>query len=306
MTDRVPPTTPAVATSPTRIVRYRSGGEPAPLAGLCSGDRVFPLPVATLAELWRLRVDEVRELLVRAVTGPSLALSDVELLAPVDARTEVWACGVTYEISREARVEESEQAADVYELVYDAERPELFFKSVAWRVSGPGRPVGVREDSTVDVPEPELALVVNRHGETVGYTICNDLSSRSIEGENPLYIPQAKIFSGGCALGPWITPVWEVADPYDLAITLTIDRDGAREWEGEASTSSLHRRLDQLVSYLMRGDTHPDGAVLSTGTCLVPPAPFSLAAGDLVTITIEGLGTLANPVVRGLVQDEAS
>ena len=271
---------------------------------MCSGDRVFPLPVATLAELWRLRVDELRQHLGQASAGPSVPLSDVELLAPVDGRTEVWACGVTYAISREARVEESEQAADVYELVYDAERPELFFKSAAWRVSGPGRPVGVREDSTVDVPEPELALVVNRHGETVGYTICNDLSSRSIEGENPLYIPQAKIFSGGCALGPWITPVWEVTDPYDLGITLAIDRDGAREWDGVASTSSLHRRLDQLVSYLMRGNTHPDGAVLSTGTCLVPPAPFSLAAGDVVTVTIEGLGTLANPVVRGLVEDE--
>jgi 2-dehydro-3-deoxy-D-arabinonate dehydratase len=282
------------------IVRYRERGTGTVRVGLRTDSDVVSLPEGTtLAELWGLPLDGLRERLADGRAGPASPLADVDLLAPVDGRTEVWACGVTYEISREARVEESEQAADVYELVYDAERPELFFKSVAWRASGPGRPIGVREDSTLDVPEPELALVVNRHGEIVGYTICNDVSSRSIEGENPLYLPQAKVYSGACGLGPWITPAWEVADPYELGIRLTIDRDGTRAWDGTASTSSLHRRLDELVSFLMRGDVHPDGAILSTGTCLVPPPPFSLTAGDLVTITIDGIGTLTNPVVRG-------
>ena len=288
------------------IVRYRERGTGTVRVGLRTDAGIVSLPEeTTLAGLWDLPLDELRERLADGGTGHALALAEVDLLAPVDGRTEVWACGVTYEISREARVEESEQAADVYELVYDAARPELFFKSVAWRVSGPGRPIGVREDSTLDVPEPELALVVNRLGEIVGYTICNDVSSRSIEGENPLYLPQAKVYSGACGLGPWITPVWEVPDPYQLGIRLTIDRDGAQAWDGRASTSSLHRRLDDLVGYLMRGDTHPDGAILSTGTCLVPPPPFTLAAGDLVTIAIDGIGTLTNPVVRGHVEDAA-
>lgn len=253
--------------------------------------------VPSLADLWRLTSVELRSRL--ALGTDPIALSEVELLAPVDGSTEVWACGVTYQVSREARVEESEQAADVYQLVYDADRPELFFKSVAWRVRGPGQAIGIRTDSEVDVPEPELALVVNRFGEIVGYTICNDVSSRTIEGENPLYLPQAKIYFGSCALGPWITPVWQVPDPYRLDIGLTITRDGRDAWQGRASTSQLHRRLDDLVGYLMRGDIHPDGVVLSTGTCLVPDAPFTLRDGDTVHITIGSIGTLTNPVRRG-------
>jgi 2-dehydro-3-deoxy-D-arabinonate dehydratase len=282
------------------IVRYREHGTGTAQVGVRSAEGVVSLGEGiTLAELLRLPLEELHDRLAAAGTESPLVLGDIELLAPVDGRTEIWACGVTYEISREARVEESEQAADVYELVYDAERPELFFKSVAWRASGPGRPIGVREDSTLDVPEPELALVVNRLGEIVGYTICNDVSSRSIEGENPLYLPQAKVYSGACGLGPWITPAWEIPDPYQLGIRLTIERDGAQAWDGTASTSSLHRRLDDLDGYLRRGDVYPDGAILSTGTCLVPPPPFSLTAGDLVTIAIDGIGTLSNPVLRG-------
>jgi 2-dehydro-3-deoxy-D-arabinonate dehydratase len=286
------------------IVRYRSVADPRPRVGVHADGVVRELAdVPALAELWRLTAAELRDRL-SAVDGDGVPLTEVELLAPVDGRTEVWACGVTYETSREARVEESEKAADVYELVYDAERPELFFKSVGWRVRGPGDTVGVRADSTVDVPEPELALAVNRHGEVVGYTVCNDLSSRSIEGENPLYLPQAKIYSGGCAVGPWITPAWEVADPYALDIGLTITRDGQVEWSGTASTARLHRRLDDLVGYLMRGDVHPDGVLLSTGTCLVPGPPFSLAAGDTVQIDIAEVGTLTNPVTRGLIEED--
>jgi 2-dehydro-3-deoxy-D-arabinonate dehydratase len=221
------------------------------------------------------------------------------LLAPVDGRMEVWAAGVTYERSRTARMAESEQSADIYDRVYAAERPELFFKSAAWRVSGPGRPVSVRSDSTIDVPEPELAVVLNAAGAVAGYTICNDMSSRSIEGENPLYLPQAKIYLGGCAVGPWIVPSWEVTDPYALTIELAIARGGATAWEGRASTSALYRKIDELAAYLFRADDFPAGVILSTGTSLVPDLPFTLEAGDEVRIRISGIGELINPVVRG-------
>ncbi|GII57646.1 fumarylacetoacetate (FAA) hydrolase [Planotetraspora thailandica] len=283
------------------IVRFRTRNSARPRIGLHDHDGVAELAATgSLAELWALPLADLRALLDGAPRSELVPLADVELLAPIDGTTEVWAAGVTYETSREARVEESERAATIYELVYDAERPEIFFKSVAWRVAGPGGEVGVREDSAVDVPEPELALVVNRFGETVGYTVCNDVSSRSIEGENPLYLPQAKIYFGACGLGPWIRPAWEIGDPYDLTIEMTIDRDGTRAWSGQTSTSRLHRRLDDLVAYLMRGDVHPDGVVLSTGTCLVPPAPFTLAHGDVVEIGIGGVGVLRNTVVRGV------
>jgi 2-dehydro-3-deoxy-D-arabinonate dehydratase len=284
------------------IGRYDADGEVR--IGLRAGDTITELEgVATLAELWRLPEAQLRERLQRPGPGTAQPASEVRLLAPIDGRTEVWACGVTYEVSRGARIEESERAADVYALVFDALRPELFFKSVPWRVRGPGEPVGIRVDSEVNVPEPELALVVNAFGAIVGYTICNDMSSRSIEGENPLYLPQAKIYYGACALGPWITPAWEVTDPYDLAIDLAIDREGHEYWRGRTTTSLLHRRLDDLAGYLMRAEVHPDGAVLSTGTCLVPPAPFTLADGDTVRITIDAIGTLANPVRRGLPEE---
>jgi 2-dehydro-3-deoxy-D-arabinonate dehydratase len=261
--------------------------------------RVSALDVGSLASLWSLPLDALREKLGRA-GGETEALADVEVLAPIDGRTEVWAAGVTYVISREARVEESERAASVYELVYDAERPELFFKSAAWRVVGDGGTIAVRSDSAVNVPEPEVALVINAFGQVVGYTICDDVSSRSIEGENPLYLPQAKIYLGACALGPMVRPVWEVPDPYALRIELTIYRSGEVAWRGDASTAQLHRRYDELVGYLMRSDVHPDGVVLSTGTCLVPPAPFTLETGDVVQIDVEEIGALTTNVVQDL------
>jgi 2-dehydro-3-deoxy-D-arabinonate dehydratase len=280
------------------IIRYRTSGSPAPLVGVRDEGQVFGLPgIGSLASLWALPLAEIRQRLRERVLAPA---GEVTLLPPVDGRTEVWAAGVTYVISREARVEESERSADVYRQVYDAERPELFFKSAAWRVAGDGQAIAVRADSVVDVPEPEVALVINRFGEIAGYTACNDVSSRSIEGENPLYLPQAKIYLGGCALGPVIRPAWEIADPYDLGIELTIRRAGAIAWQGQASTSALRRRFDDLAGYLMRADIHPDGVVLSTGTCLVPPAPFSLADGDEVCVEVAEVGVLTTPVVRGL------
>jgi 2-dehydro-3-deoxy-D-arabinonate dehydratase len=195
---------------------------------------------------------------------------------------------------------ESETSATVYEQVYDAVRPELFFKSAAWRVCGDGEPISVRADSAVDVPEPELAVVIDPTGAIVGFTVCNDVSSRTIEGENPLYLPQAKIYLGGCAVGPGIRPAWEVANPYDLTIDLTITRDDGRLWHGTASTGELHRRFEDLIEHLVRADAFPHGAILSTGTSLVPDLPFTLHAGDVVRVEIDQVGVLTNSVVRGL------
>jgi len=283
------------------IVRYSLPGSTVARAGVLAGDRISELPaVDELAELWTLCLDDLKEQLSRSSSHGDLALADVRILPPVDGRTEVWASGVTYEISREARVEESERSADIYELVYHAARPELFFKSAAWRVAGDGQAIAVRDDSTLDVPEPEVALVINAFDEIVGYSVCNDVSSRSIEGENPLYLPQAKTYLGGCALGPFIRPAWEIADPYDLSIELTILRSGDVAWAGTASTGQLHRTYDELARWLLHSDVHPHGVILSTGTCLVPPAPFSLEQDDVVCIDISEIGTLTNRVVRGL------
>ncbi|HZB33893.1 MAG TPA: fumarylacetoacetate hydrolase family protein [Streptosporangiaceae bacterium] len=267
--------------------------------GVTDGVTVTELTgVSGIGEMLRLPAASLRERCVGA-EGPRHDAAAVRLLPPVDGHMEVWAAGVTYHRSREARVVESERAADVYQQVYEAERPELFFKSAAWRVTGDGETVAIRTDSGIDVPEPELGLVVNRHAEIVGYTVVNDVSSRTIEGENPLYLPQAKIYLGGCAAGPAIRPAWEITDPYDLDITLTIRRDGAQAWTGSAATSLLQRRFDDLVRYLFRADDFPDGVVLATGTSLVPDLPFTLLAGDEIIITITDVGTLTSRVVSG-------
>ena len=278
------------------IVRFTTGG--AARAGITDGDSVVELGVASVAELLQEPAARLR-LRCDGASGTRYPLADVTMLAPIDGRTEVWAAGVTYELSQRERMKESLGAARFYALVYEAERPELFFKSAAWRVAGPGQPIAVREDSAIDVPEPELALVLNSQAEICGYTVCNDVSSRTIEGENPLYLPQAKVYLGGCALGPAIRPAWEVPDPYRLTIRLTITRDGTDVWTGDASTAGLHRKFGELIDHLYRADVFPDGAVLATGTSLVPELPFTLADGDVVTIGIEHVGVLVNPVIRG-------
>lgn len=280
------------------IVRYVHDTEVR--LGLLDAGTVRPLGgPATLGELLQLPLADVRALCEQEPAGPAVPSAEVRLLPPVDGRTEVWAAGVTYRRSRAARVAESEASADVYERVYDAARPELFFKSVAWRVTGDGEQVSIRRDSEVNVPEPELALVLNAFAEVVGYTVCNDGSSRSIEGANPLYLPQAKVWLGGCAVGPGIRPAWEVEDPYALGIRMAIERAGAVVWEGEASTDELHRRFPDLVEHLFREDVHPEGVLLSTGTCLVPDLPFTLLSGDRVRISIDQVGTLTSDVVLG-------
>jgi 2-dehydro-3-deoxy-D-arabinonate dehydratase len=222
--------------------------------------------------------------------------ADARLLAPVDGLTEVWASGVTYERSMDARVEES-RTQDVYSRVYAAERPELFFKSVAWRVVTDGEPIAVRPDSAVTVPEPELAAVVTSTGEVLGWTVCDDVSSRDIEGENPLYLPQAKVYAGSCALAPGIRPAWEVADPAALGISVRVTRAGVPVFADTTSTARMRRSVPELVTHLMRAQDFPAGAVLSTGTGIVPDLDFTLLAGDLVDVTVEEVGTLSNPVV---------
>jgi len=275
-----------------QIIRYASAAGAA--VAVDDGRVIRPLPVRSVAELLIQPRDRMREILDRA--GQAMPpRTPIRMLPPVDGLTEVWASGVTYERSSTARQEES-QVADVYARVYDAERPELFFKSPAWRVCGPGEPIGIRPDSEISVPEPELALACSSSGEIVGVTICNDVSSRSIEGENPLYLPQAKIYLGACALGPGIVPVWELPGIGSLAITASVRRGGRAVWQGETSTARLHRRLDELVHYLFRNASFPHGVILSTGTGLVPELDFTLLDGDEVQIDIAGVGSLTNVV----------
>jgi len=209
---------------------------------------------------------------------------------------EVWAAGVTYRISEEARESESGMP-EMYLDVYDAERPEIFFKATPSRTVGPGEPVGVRADSEWDVPEPELGIVLY-DGEPVGYTVGNDVSSRSIEGENPLYLPQAKVYDRCCALGPCVASVDSVADPTDLTMSMEIARDGETVYEGETSTAEMDRSLAELVDYWSAHNAVPELGVLLTGTSLVPEEGFTLRPDDEVFIAIEEIGELTNPVVE--------
>ena len=234
--------------------------------------------------LLQLPVSGIDALLAALVTDE---FADAPLVAPVEPGHEVWACGVTYLRSREAREAES-TASDVYARVYDAARPELFFKAVGSRVIGHGGEIRVRDDSRWNVPEPELTLVVNARGDVVGYTIGNDVSSRDIEGENPLYLPQAKVYDGACAVGPGIL-LRPVESLTDLPIRLHLSRNGATVFEGETSTAQIKRPFAELVDYLCRETSFPGGAFLMTGTGIIPPMEFSLQRGDTARITIGDL-----------------
>ncbi len=220
--------------------------------------------------------------------------SKPHLLAPVDTQ-EVWASGVTYERSRAARQEEAVDGGDVYARVYSATRPELFFKALGWRVVDPYGEVGIRADATWNVPEPELTVIYNPALEVVGFTVGNDMSSRDIEGENPLYLPQAKVYTASCAMGPGI-----VLNPtYDWPLTtihLKIERGGAVAFSDSVSTERIRRKINELGGFLGRSNSFPNGVALLTGTGIVPPSDFTLAAGDKVTITIDGIGELVNTV----------
>jgi 2-dehydro-3-deoxy-D-arabinonate dehydratase len=270
--------------------------------GLLSGERVIDLAQsggpASLAAALQMSAAEILAALRAAEDAPQvdMPLTSVVLKAPIDHQ-EVWAAGVTYLRSRDARMEESSQR-DVYDRVYDADRPELFLKATPNRVSGPGEAIAIRGDSGWDVPEPELAILLNAHGELVGYTIGNDVSSRSIEGENPLYLPQAKVYSRCAALGPAVVTIDELPDVSNLEIQLTIRRGGAELFQDSTATSQLHRSLSDLTDYLLRDNEFPAGVFLMTGTGIVPPSEFTLQDGDEVTIRIDGIGSLVNPVVR--------
>lgn len=253
--------------------------------------------VASLGELFDAPapVARVNELVRRPL--PRLPVTEVRLLAPVE-RQEVWAAGVTYLRSKTARMEESDFSARAYDHVYDASRPELFFKSLPEKVAGPGETVGIRRDARWSVPEPELALVLNGRGELVGYTIGNDMSSRDIEGENLLYLPQAKIYERSCALGPCIVVGVTEADARSWTIRIEIVRAGLTVFSGETAANRLKRTFGELAGWLVRSQRFPQGAVLLTGTGIVPPNEFTLEAGDRVRIVVSGIGTLENEVVR--------
>lgn len=246
----------------------------------------------------------VRQAMASGAPQESVTLEDLlanrggALVAPID-RQEVWAAGVTYLRSKEARMQESEGAARFYDAVYDAERPEIFFKATPNRVSGPGQPIRIREDARWNVPEPEVALLITPRLQIVGYTVGNDVSSRDIEGENPLYLPQAKLYSQSCALGPTILLEEASSEHRELDIALEITRDGRTAFSGTTSSGRMKRQFQDLVNWLGKDNDFPQGAFLLTGTGLVPPDEFTLEPGDQVSISIAGVGTLSNPVVRG-------
>ena len=245
----------------------------------------------TLTQVLELRLEELIDLIGSAPRTPISG----SFAAPISNEVELWGAGVTYLRSRDARKEES-GVPDVYQRVYEAERPELFFKSNAVRARGTGAPVGIRFDSAASVPEPEVAIYINKYQEIIGYAICNDMTARTIEGENPLYLSQAKIYSGSTSLGPNITPSWLAPAPEDMTISAKIERGSSIAWSAQTSLGSLNRTLEDLVTYLFRCQHFPHGAILSTGTGIVPPLDISLAAGDIVDIEVAGIGTLRNPV----------
>jgi 2-dehydro-3-deoxy-D-arabinonate dehydratase len=283
-----------------RIAKYVTGSDATPRIGLIEGDRLLPLGsgAAILSETLHAGDVAARVEAMRGSGGDAVALADVRLLAPIDAQ-EVWGAGVTYERSKVARQEESEQGGSFYDLVYRAARPELFFKATPSRVVGPGQPIRVRRDTNWCVPEPELALVLSPDLRLVGFTVGDDVSARDIEGENPLYLPQAKVYDACCALGPAITLAAAMPPVRELEIRLEIERDGAIAFDGRTSVGRMARTVDDLIDWLGRDNLFPQGVILLTGTGIVPPDEFSLRAGDLVRITIDGIGTLANPVIQG-------
>jgi len=265
-----------------------------PFALVVSKNGIFKtIPgIPTLTQALQIRMSELKIAIEKdageVVTG--------ELVPPVAPETEVWGAGVTYLRSRDARKEESD-TPDVYQRVYEADRPELFFKATCRRTVGNGDPIGIRYDSEASVPEPEVAIVVNKFREIIGFSICNDMTARTIEGENPLYLPQAKSYLGSTSLGPDITLAWLAPSAADMTIHAEIKRGSEIVWQADTALSGLNRTLPDLVNYLFRCQTFPDGVILSTGTGIIPPLEFITKEGDVISITVNGLGVLSNPVV---------
>ncbi|MCX8157007.1 MAG: fumarylacetoacetate hydrolase family protein [Verrucomicrobiae bacterium] len=283
-----------------KLCRFVTEADAVPRPGLVTeGTAVLDLTAAGIFSVAQiLEVDSPAELAASLARRslPRLALADVRLQCPLD-RQEIWAAGVTYLRSKTARMEESALSASAYDRVYAAPRPELFFKSLPDKVVGPGHPVGIRSDARWSVPEPELALVFNSRGRLAGITLGNDMSSRDIEGENPLYLPQAKIYRFSCAVGPWIHVGADETEARRWTIHLEITRQGREVFKGETPVDRLKRRFDELGGYLFRCQEFPHGAVLLTGTGIVPPDSFTLEPGDHIAISAEGVGRLENPVM---------
>ena len=287
-----------------RIIRYaKDNGKQ--LAAVTEENMVVDLPYTDFMSM----VAEARSLnrtpfeMVKQLTGEGgkKALEGLELTTPIDA-PEVWAAGVTYKKSKEARNYEATQgkldAETFYDKVYDAVRPEIFFKSTAARTVGPNEPVYLRSDSNWQIPEPELGLVIDKEGTILGYTAGNDMSCRDIEGENPLYLPQAKVWKNSCSIGPSILLKEAVADPYEFQIICRIYRNEELVFEGDAHVNQLKRKLEELVHFLTLDNDIFDGTVLLTGTCVVPPNDFTLNENDRIEIEIPGIGILSNPVLQ--------
>ena len=247
--------------------------------------------VETLTQALQMPAAQLRSLL-ESSTGAEIF---GPLQPPIAHESEIWGAGVTYLRSRDARKEES-GVPDVYERVYAADRPEIFFKSNARRTVGTSQDIGIRIDSAASVPEPEVVILVNVYQEIIGLTICNDVTARTIEGENPLYLSQAKIYTGSTALGPMITPIWEIANVKELGISAHITRGTQLVWQAQTSLSALNRSFEDLVEYLFKCQVFPDGVILSTGTGIVPPLDISLEDGDVVTISVDEVGVLSNRV----------
>jgi 2-dehydro-3-deoxy-D-arabinonate dehydratase len=280
------------------LCRFSLSGPDIHIGLLTAERRVMDLTPAGVQRMQPLleREDLPGELLRLSGQGlPEHDLSSVRLLGPVESQ-EVWAAGVTYERSRQARMAESDFSATAYDRVYDAARPELFFKALPEKVVGPGEPVGIRKDARWNVPEPELALVLNSASKVVGFTIGNDMSSRDIEGENLLYLPQAKIYTRSCAVGPFVVVGAGEEQARGWSIQLEIERAGAPVFTGETSAGRIKRTFAELAEYLFRCQSFPHGAVLLTGAGIVPPDSFTLQEGDIVRIRISGIGMLENVV----------
>jgi 2-dehydro-3-deoxy-D-arabinonate dehydratase len=284
-----------------KLAKYQlASGESA--VGRVEGDQLLPLDLSSgqyrsLAEI--LEADnpyEAVEFLTRS--DDRIPLEQVALLPPID-RQEVWAAGVTYKRSKTARMEESATAASCYDRVYASPRPEIFFKATPHRVAGHGQPLRIRSDSNWNVPEPELALVLSSKLQLVGFTAGNDMSSRDIEGDNPLYLPQAKCYNQSCGLGPWITLPVGMPPRNEIGIRLVIHRGGKMVFDGRTSVDQMARTFENLIGWLGRDNSFPTGAFLLTGTGIVPESGFTLEANDIVEIKIDGIGTLLNPIVQG-------
>jgi 2-dehydro-3-deoxy-D-arabinonate dehydratase len=290
------------------LIKFRANQENdrRPQVGLLQGDHVLPLGAGDRCLTDLLHASDLQarldDGLSRSVSSPPLA--SVQVLAPLDGQ-EVWGAGVTYLRSKVARERESDSAASFYDLVYSADRPELFFKATASRVAGPGQAVRVRSDSSWTVPEPELALVLSPALALLGFTIGNDVSARDIEGQNPLYLPQAKVYDSCCALGPGITLASAMPPTESIGIRMEIARGGTIVFKGATAIARMARSFQALIDWLARDNVFPEGVILLTGTGIVPPDDFSLCPGDLVRIAIDGIGMLENSVAGAVLPRHA-